>query len=147
MTSDYGGYYTDSGLGHRDSMVTSGMTTPSFSRQGHGHPQRHHKHSATSSGQYTTMTGTSDFYHDRTAHHERDNDNESQGTEVPGRDGDDEPVDEVGAQDAFIAGMIYALSRRLCPGLPYTPSWNGEDPASLSSDSEKGRWRLDECLR
>lgn len=93
------------------------------------------------------MTGTSDFYHERTAHHEGDNDNESQGTEVPGRDGDDEPVDEVGAQDAFIAGMIYALSRRLCPGLPYTPSWNGEDPASLSSDSEKGRWRLDECLR
>lgn len=91
------------------------------------------------------MTGTSDYYNDR-GHH--DHDNESQGTEIPGRDGEEsEVVDEVGAQDAFIAGMIYALSRRLCPGLPYTPAWSGEDPASLSSDSEKGRWRLDECLR
>lgn len=78
-----------------------------------------------------------------------DDDNDSQGTETPGgdqQDLDDSVVDEVGAQDAFIAGMIFALSRRLCPGLPYTPSWSGED-ASASSEDGRGRWKLDECLR
>lgn len=55
-------------------------------------------------------------------------------------------VDEGGAQDAFVAGMIYALSRRLLPGNPYTPLWNGEEGADVA-DAERGRWRLDECLR
>jgi hypothetical protein len=54
-------------------------------------------------------------------------------------------MDDVGVQDAFVAGMIYALSRRLAPGSPYTPSWTGEDASS--AESERGRWRLDECLR
>jgi hypothetical protein len=58
----------------------------------------------------------------------------------------DNMVDEAGAQDAFISGMIFALSRRLMPGLPYTPSWSGE-PEGSSRESERGRWRLDECLR
>ena len=77
-----------------------------------------------------------------------DDDNDSQGTETPegGQDADADSVDEVGAQDAFIAGMIYSLSRRICPGSPYTPSWTGEDPNG-STDSGRGRWRLDECLR
>ncbi|RDB26305.1 hypothetical protein Hypma_006584 [Hypsizygus marmoreus] len=78
---------------------------------------------------------------------EEDDDNDSQGTEVPGGDDDDGIVDEVGAQDAFVAGMIYALSRRLAPGSPYTPSWTGEDSNANSAESERGRWRLDECLR
>ena len=79
-----------------------------------------------------------------------DDDNDSQGTETPGgdqQDVDDGVVDEVGAQDAFIAGMIFALSRRLCPGLPYTPSWSGEDADGASSEDGRGRWKLDECLR
>ncbi|KAG6862546.1 hypothetical protein C0995_000094 [Termitomyces sp. Mi166 len=77
-----------------------------------------------------------------------DDDNDSQITETPGdNNNNDGIVDEVGAHDAFVAGMIYALSRRIAPGLPYTPSWTGEDPTSISSDSDKGRWRLDECLR
>ena len=79
-----------------------------------------------------------------------DDDNDSQGTEIPGRDQqdiDDSVVDEVGAQDAFIAGMIFALSRRICPGLPYTPSWSGEDTNGTSSEDGRGRWKLDECLR
>ena len=77
-----------------------------------------------------------------------DDDNDSQGTETPGggQDADTDAVDEVGAQDAFIAGMIYSLSRRICPGSPYTPSWTGE-AANGSSEIERGRWRLDECLR
>ncbi|TFK40380.1 hypothetical protein BDQ12DRAFT_648870 [Crucibulum laeve] len=76
-------------------------------------------------------------------------DNDSQGTEMPGggEPDDDGVVDEVGAQDAFIAGMIYALSRRIMPGSPYTPSWSGEETGTSSAEMEKGRWRLDECLR
>jgi hypothetical protein len=79
-----------------------------------------------------------------------DDDNDSQGTETPGgdqQDIDDGVVDEVGAQDAFIAGMIFALSRRICPGLPYSPSWSGEDTNGTSSEDGRGRWKLDECLR
>lgn len=94
----------------------------------------HHTHQGrgTNESQYTT----------------EDDDNDSQGTETPGgaHDTDADAVDEVGAQDAFIAGMIYSLSRRICPGSPYTPSWTGGD-ANGSSESERGRWRLDECLR
>ncbi|KAG5643010.1 hypothetical protein DXG03_001748 [Asterophora parasitica] len=77
---------------------------------------------------------------------EDDDDNDSQCTEVPGGDEDD-IIDEVGAQDAFVAGMIYALSRRIIPGLPYTPSWTSEDSNVSSPESERGRWRLDESLR
>ncbi|KAF8806964.1 hypothetical protein BYT27DRAFT_7224041 [Phlegmacium glaucopus] len=88
-------------------------------------------HRTNESSQYTT----------------EDDDNDSQGTETPGGDQDTgDAVDEVGAQDAFIAGMIYSLSRRICPGSPYTPSWTGGE-TSGSSESERGRWRLDECLR
>ncbi|KAG6899956.1 hypothetical protein C0993_004857 [Termitomyces sp. T159_Od127] len=77
-----------------------------------------------------------------------DGDNDSQDTEIPGDDNDDDgAIDEIGAQDAFVAGMIYALSRRIAPGLPYTPSWTGEDPNATIPDFDKGRWRLDECLR
>ncbi|KAJ6531820.1 hypothetical protein B0H19DRAFT_1273008 [Mycena capillaripes] len=79
---------------------------------------------------------------------EDEDDNDSQGTEVPEEDEpDDGVVDEVGAQDAFVAGMIYALSRKITPGSPYTPSSRGEDSGANSHDSDKGRWRLDECLR
>ena len=53
-------------------------------------------------------------------------------------------VDDVGAQDAFIAGMIYALSRRLLPGAPYVP---GLAVATEPQRTEGGRWKLDECLR
>lgn len=72
-------------------------------------------------------------------------------------------VDEVGASDAFIAGMIYALSRRMLPGEPYTPSAvsknkagavtgiagtaRGPGGASGSTEIDRGRWRLEECLR
>ncbi|KAI0740157.1 hypothetical protein C8Q76DRAFT_640647 [Earliella scabrosa] len=60
-----------------------------------------------------------------------------------------EVVDEVGAQDAFVAGMMWALSRRLLPGEPYTPSAvRGDGPAGgTDADGQKGRWRLEECLR
>ncbi|KAJ7126966.1 hypothetical protein C8R44DRAFT_780063 [Mycena epipterygia] len=77
-----------------------------------------------------------------------EDDNDSQGTEMPEEDDSGAAViDEVGAQDAFVAGMIYALSRRITPGSPYTPSSGGEDSSTTSHESDKGRWRLDECLR
>lgn len=83
---------------------------------------------------------------------EDDNDNDSEGTETPGGrddDGDEEVLDEVGAQDAFIAGMIYALSRKIMPGAPYTPSAAAakESRSTLTVIDERQRWRLDECLR
>ena len=53
-------------------------------------------------------------------------------------------ADDVGSQDAFIAGMIYALSRRLLPGAPYAP---GMSSSTEAQRSEGGRWKLDECLR
>jgi hypothetical protein len=53
-------------------------------------------------------------------------------------------VDDTGAQDAFVAGMIYALSRRLLPGAPYAPGLAGVTDVHRS---EGGRWKLDECLR
>ncbi|KAH9927643.1 uncharacterized protein B0H18DRAFT_1084714 [Fomitopsis serialis] len=58
-----------------------------------------------------------------------------------------EIVDEVGAQDAFVAGMMYALSRRLLPGEPYTPSGASRGRDVGSDVREVGRWRLEECLR
>ncbi|KAF8149912.1 hypothetical protein B0H34DRAFT_731701 [Crassisporium funariophilum] len=101
------------------------MGTRSHTRQGQG---------TNESSQYTT----------------EDDDNDSQGTERAGgreQDPDEGVIDEVGAQDAFIAGMVYSLSRRICPGSPYTPSWTGEDVSGTSMENERGRWRLDECLR
>jgi hypothetical protein len=74
-----------------------------------------------------------------------DEDNDSEGTETPARNSDESLVDDVGAQDAFIAGMIYALTRRICPGLPYTPAWSGEEVDGSTPDTF--RWRLDECLK
>ena len=69
--------------------------------------------------------------------------------EPPRRPAPNEVVDEVGAQDAFVAGMMWALSRRLLPGEPYTPSAARGDGAAggTDADGQKGRWRLEECLR
>ncbi|KDQ17383.1 hypothetical protein BOTBODRAFT_605486 [Botryobasidium botryosum FD-172 SS1] len=63
-------------------------------------------------------------------------------TEMSADAPDDEIVDEAGAEDAFIGAMIFALSRRVLPGAPYTPRFT-----DAPSDFDKGRWRLDECLR
>ena len=38
-------------------------------------------------------------------------------------------AENIGAQDTFIAGMIYALSKRLLPGAPYTPGQSGSGTA------------------
>ncbi|KAI5835946.1 hypothetical protein K523DRAFT_226838 [Schizophyllum commune Tattone D] len=74
-----------------------------------------------------------------------ESDADSQGTAMPGEEGED-ILDEAGAHDAFIAGMIYALTRRLMPGAPYSPA-SGDMTAKEAAEAERGRWRLDECLR
>ena len=61
-------------------------------------------------------------------------------------------IDEVGAHDAFVAGMMYALSRRMLPGDPYTPSAVIKDGNNISvhgveAERDRGKWRLEECLR
>jgi len=54
----------------------------------------------------------------------------------------DDPQDEEGAHSAFVAGMIWSLSRRLLPGAPYTPVHAEQKEVDVCA-----RWRLDECLR
>jgi len=76
---------------------------------------------------------------------------------------EEEELDELAAEDAFIGGMIFALSRRILPGAPYTPyqpppsiqrAANNRNlspydipPANSATPLYEGRWRLDECLR
>ncbi|KAI0286280.1 hypothetical protein BC826DRAFT_918147 [Russula brevipes] len=85
--------------------------------------------------------------------HADDSGDDSDGTEIAAGSSNDgsrvaqnqsQRAEDVGAQDAFIAGMIYALSRRLLPGAPYAPGLSGSAEAQRS---EGGRWKLDECLR
>ncbi|KAL4074895.1 hypothetical protein V8B97DRAFT_1868269 [Scleroderma yunnanense] len=91
-------------------------------------------------------------------------DGDGDGDEAEGEDGRHTPqprrretvaqedvLDEEGAHGAFVAGMIWALSRRLLPGPPYVPGSHGNangDARKDGSASDLGvRWRLDECLR
>lgn len=66
----------------------------------------------------------------------------------------DTVVDDIGGQDAFVSGMIYALSRRITPGDPYTPSAVSRDGnativrgAEPDRERDREKWRLEECLR
>jgi hypothetical protein len=127
-------------------------------------PSRQRTHTPSSSAAYTAgdsslgHTNTSNSQSQSQSHGARrrrddddDNDNDSQGTETPGEEDEnaEEVLDEVGAQDAFVAGMIYALSRKIMPGHPYTPptASANETPSSVIVADERQRWRLDECLR
>lgn len=76
-----------------------------------------------------------------------DDDAGSEGTER-GDTADEEVLDEAGAQDAFVAGMIFALSRALAPGPIYTPQ-AAKETLGMQKPPEPyyGKWRLDECLR
>jgi sugar/nucleoside kinase (ribokinase family) len=78
-----------------------------------------------------------------------DDDNDSDGTETGRDEPEEDVIDEVGAQDAFVAGMIYALSRKMVPGHPYTPHSPSTAATARAdaSDRDKGRWRLEECLK
>jgi len=74
---------------------------------------------------------------------------------------DEEELDETEAEDTFVAGMIFALSRRILPGITYSPyrpppavrphghrNLSPLDiPPNPNTPLYEGRWRLDECLR
>lgn len=89
-----------------------------------------------------------------------DDDDEEQGEDGAGEDGrqtpqpeqgreEEEELDEEGAHAAFVAAMIWALSRRVLPGPPYVPGLE-QDVEVKGKDgvADMGiRWRLEECLR
>ena len=78
--------------------------------------------------------------------HHQEEDNDSEGTETGENitQEDEDVVDEIGAQEAFVAGMIFALTRKILPGEPYTPHLT---VLGHSTIEEKGKWRLEECLK
>ncbi|KAH7920980.1 hypothetical protein BV22DRAFT_762892 [Leucogyrophana mollusca] len=92
-------------------------------------------------------------------HNERNGNGANQGSRIGGLQGigngnhvhgqvqaqEEDSLDEEGAQDAFVAGMMYSLSRRLLPGPPYSPEANASVGGGTSGGD--GKWRLDECLR
>ncbi|KAF9223372.1 hypothetical protein BS17DRAFT_796049 [Gyrodon lividus] len=61
---------------------------------------------------------------------------------------EEDSLDEEGAHAAFVAGMIWALSRRVMPGPPYAPGGSPDGETGKDGVADLGvRWRLDECLR
>ena len=78
--------------------------------------------------------------------HDHEEDDDSEGTETGGNatQDDEDVIDEIGAQEAFIAGMIFSLTRKILPGEPYTPR---SSTSGYSTNDDKGKWRLEECLK
>ncbi|KAF8509886.1 hypothetical protein BU17DRAFT_55849 [Hysterangium stoloniferum] len=75
-------------------------------------------------------------------------DSDSRRTSIETERGLQTHADEVGAHEAFVAGMIFALSQRLMPGRPYAGSVSGgADKPPGNNSGTSGRWRLEECLR
>ncbi|KIK79011.1 hypothetical protein PAXRUDRAFT_834309 [Paxillus rubicundulus Ve08.2h10] len=61
---------------------------------------------------------------------------------------EEDALDEEGAHAAFVAGMIWALSRRVMPGPPYVSGGIPDGETGKDGVADLGvRWRLDECLR
>lgn len=147
--------------GHRSGSGTSSSQFTAFS-SGHGHSGsgsgQGDSHFRDSYGEYG-ISGMSDIPEDRVADADDDGDRDSQGTAtgkavMNGKSKakkDGEVRDEVAAQDAFVAGMIYSLGQRILPGAPYTPSATpygqvyGAGAGNL--DLDRGRWKLEDCLR
>ena len=122
------------------------------------HPEKHNfaEQSALPSTSATPQAGTNDSGDD------------SDGTEIAGGSSNDcsreqgptlqpaplgarakpptakQRADEVGMQDTFIAGIIYALSRRLLPGATHVP---GIAVVTEPQRTEGGRSKLDKCLK
>jgi len=78
--------------------------------------------------------------------HDHEEDNDSEGTETGDNvnQEDEDVIDEIGAQEAFIAGMIFALTQKILPGEPYTPR---PSASGHSTNEDRGKWRLEECLK
>ncbi|KAI0739658.1 hypothetical protein C8Q80DRAFT_1199994 [Daedaleopsis nitida] len=147
FTADLLGYGSSSASGSGSSQARRQPSKEDVARQSHNLKQQ----------QGRAKDGKRAAYRDRDRD---DSSSDSDGTQIAGHGGGMRPalepprrpppsseiVDEVGAQDAFVAGMMWALSRRLLPGEPYTPSAATND-AGADPDNQKGRWRLEECLR
>ncbi|KAI0317814.1 hypothetical protein OF83DRAFT_1057967 [Amylostereum chailletii] len=152
---------SDFWAGGRESSMSTSMfsaallTTASSPSPGPG--TSHHDRDAERS--WKRHNGKGKGKERRHADDDSDSDADSQGTEIAAssngnsqgqrggaarRKKREETTDEVGAQDAFVAGMIYALSRKILPGPPYAPGLANHTP---STGTDSGRWRLDECLR
>lgn len=155
--------------GHRSGSGTSSSAFTAFSgaqssglSHSHGHTDGldgSQSHAFRDSyGEY----GMNGIPEGRALHHDDDADHDSQGTEKRhnGRSGNaprdkdkkrakKEERDELAAQDAFIAGMIYSLGQRILPGAPYTPSAvpYAQVYGSGDIDTDRGRWKLEDCLR
>jgi hypothetical protein len=127
--------------------ITSGGQTS----RAQNHPEEMHSVRSGSdfwaNGRRTPSSGDNTFRSSyMTSDDEDNNGSEDSGeTEVP--DDDEEVLDEVGSQEAFVTGMIYALSRHIMPGAPYVPSGADERFASSAGKHQEGHWRLEECLR
>jgi hypothetical protein len=88
---------------------------------------------------------------------EVEGDSDSRRTSVETERGSQTHADEVGAHEAFVAGMIFSLSQRLMPGRPYVSEGSpkaqvgnvggGAHTLPGNNSSASGRWRLEECLR
>lgn len=152
--------------GHRSGSGTSSSAFTAFS-SGMSHSQHGSggDHSGSGSGirdsygEYGSGM-MSDIPEGRVMDPLEDADHDSQGTATEngnngGREnGQDkkkrkEHRDEISAQDAFIAGMIYSLGQRILPGAPYTPSATpyAQVYGSSNLDLDRGRWKLEDCLR
>ncbi|EJD08297.1 uncharacterized protein FOMMEDRAFT_16715 [Fomitiporia mediterranea MF3/22] len=127
--------------GHRAGSGTSSSAFTAFS----GSAQSSNIHESFGS---SASAGMSDIPVVRAEDVDADADRDSQGTETGGGKREKDKRDESAAQDAFIAGMMYALSQRILPGPPYTPS-SGLHPQYGAGilDVERGKWKLEDCLR
>jgi hypothetical protein len=104
---------------------------------------------SSSSSNFTHTVGNRDSGTDpisSSCEHNHEEDNDSEGTETGENVPQDEEdvINEIGAQEAFIAGMIFSLTRKILPGEPYTPR---SSPSGYSVNDDKGKWRLEECLK
>lgn len=106
-------------------------------------------HSSSSSSNFSLTGNNRDSGTDPVSSsfdHDHEEDNDSEGTETGDNitREDEDVIDEIGAQEAFVAGMIFALTRKILPGDPYTPHLT---TSGYSTNEEKGKWRLEECLK
>ncbi|THH09641.1 hypothetical protein EW145_g1870 [Phellinidium pouzarii] len=147
--------------GHRTGSGTSSSAFTASSGLGSG-PQSSglRDSSGYMYGDFGALGGMSDIP-EHVALEDADVDHDSQGTEVGNghkqetgsakerKRAKKDMHDEAAAQDAFIAGMIYSLGQRILPGSPYTPSAASYSQAygSNNLDFDRGRWKLEDCLR
>lgn len=133
--------------GHKSGSLNSSGAFTSFSLQNRS------GRSGSSSGPRSPLANmTLPYSHEHDPDHmyntddADDEDNDSQGTETgrkrANQQDTEDSLEDPSTQDAFMAGMIYALSRRILPGPPYTPA-----SRRVEAEPDRGPWKLEDCLR